>query len=66
VDHEIENHVHVGATLRERAEAVTLDEPRCLDNPVKGPNSPVEALYVSHLENPAALLCQIRQLFCLL
>ena len=62
MDHEIENHVHVGAPLAETAQAVAFDKDRATDVRAHDLHDRIEALTVSDLKPASALRCKLDQL----
>jgi hypothetical protein len=52
VDHQIQDHVDVGAARRERREPVRLDEQRLLQDVLERDQRGIEALEVADLEDP--------------
>ena len=62
MDHEIENHIHVGAPLAEAAQAVAFDKDRATDVRTHDLHDRIEAFTVSNLKSASALRRQLDQL----
>ena len=61
VDHQVQHHVHVGAPLPERTQAVAFDEARFPDMWTYRPNPRVEPLDVPHLQHAPARSRQLHE-----
>ena len=62
MDHDVEDDVDVGAALRERCEALALDEARLRDEPLDSADRRVEALEMADLEHALAADGELEQL----
>src|SRR4029079_16050593 len=62
VDHEIENHIHVGASSAEAAQAVAFDKDRPTDVRTHALHDRIEAFAVSDLKPASALRRKLDQL----